>query len=264
MFYLASKILGFFVLPSNALVAAALLGAALTFTRFAKAGRRLALVALLLVLLCGLGPVGSLAIAVLEERFPPPPEGQAPDGIVLLGGGVEDRLSAMRGRLELNEAGDRVLALVALARRYPEARIVVSGGASALFSSADRPEAEMVGGALAGLGLDPVRLTLEGASRTTAENARFTARLVAPRPGETWWLVTSAFHMPRAIGAFRAAGFPVVAYPIDHRTGGIADALRPFSSVSEGLRRTDVAAREWIGLLAYRASGRTSALFPEP
>jgi uncharacterized SAM-binding protein YcdF (DUF218 family) len=122
----------------------------------------------------------------------------------------------------------------------------------------------MVGGALASLGLDPARLTLESASRTTAENARLTARLVAPRPGETWWLVTSAFHMPRAVSAFRAAGFPVVAYPIDHRTGGIADALRPFASVSEGLRRTDVAAREWIGLLAYRASGRTSTLFPEP
>src|SRR3712207_3802755 len=106
MFYLASKILGFFLLPSNALVAAALLGAALTFTRFARIGRALALAALLLVLLCGLGPVGSLALAILEERFPPPQEGQAPDGIVLLGGGVEDRLSALRGTLELNEAGD--------------------------------------------------------------------------------------------------------------------------------------------------------------
>jgi hypothetical protein len=70
--------------------------------------------------------------------------------------------------------------------------------------------------------------------------------------------------MPRAMGAFRRAGFKVEPWPVDYRTRGRADLTRPFDTVSEGLRRVDVAAREWVGLLAYRLSGRSSALFPAP
>jgi uncharacterized SAM-binding protein YcdF (DUF218 family) len=265
MFYVLSKIGGFLIAPSNLLTALVLLGILLAFTRFARAGRLLALLGLLAILLVGLGPAGNWLMLALEERFPPPAaDAPAPDGIVVLGGGVEDRVSAARAQLQLNEAGDRIWALAELARRYPDARIVFSGGVGALFGGSDVPEAEIVGAGVAALGLDPARLELESASRTTAQNARFTAEMVRPAPGETWWLVTSAFHMPRSVGAFRAAGFPVVAYPVDYRTAGPADAWRTFSTVSDGLRRTDAAAREYVGLLAYRLTGRTDALFPAP
>jgi len=265
MFYTLSKIGGFFIAPSNVLTALVLLGLLLAFTRFARAGRWAALAGLLGLLLVGLGPGGNWLMLALEERFPPPPAGApAPAGIVVLGGGVEDRVSAARGQLQLNEAGDRIWALAELARRYPDARLVFSGGVGALFGAGEVPEAEIVGRGVAALGLDPARVTLETRSRTTAQNARFTAALVGPVPGETWWLVTSAFHMPRAIGAFRAAGLPVFAWPVDYRTAGRADAWRPFSNVSEGLRRTDVAVREFVGLLAYWLTGRTDALFPAP
>ena len=70
--------------------------------------------------------------------------------------------------------------------------------------------------------------------------------------------------MPRSIAAFRAAGFAVEAYPVDWRTRGPIDALRPFASLSDGLRRTDTAVREWVGLLAYRLAGKTAELFPGP
>jgi uncharacterized SAM-binding protein YcdF (DUF218 family) len=91
------------------------------------------------------------------------------------------------------------------------------------------------------------------------------SRLVAqPKPGERWLLVTSAYHMPRAMAAFRAAGFAVQAYPVDWRTRGIMDATRPFASLSDGLSRTDTAIHEWIGLLAYRLSGKTRELLPAP
>lgn len=68
--------------------------------------------------------------------------------------------------------------------------------------------------------------------------------------------------MPRAVGVFRAAGFDVTAYPVDYRTRGWGDALRPFDSIPAGLARLDRAAKEWIGLLAYALTGRTNALFP--
>jgi len=105
---------------------------------------------------------------------------------------------------------------------------------------------------------------LEGDSRTTAENAIFTQRLVQPKPGELWLLVTSAFHMPRSIGAFRKAGFDVEAYPVDWRTRGWADAMTTFDKLSAGLARSDVAAHEWTGLIAYWLAGRSSELFPKP
>ena len=76
--------------------------------------------------------------------------------------------------------------------------------------------------------------------------------------------MTSAYHMARAIGIFRKAGFDVEPYPVDWRTGGNDDALRPFSTVGDGLRRTDTAVREWVGLLAYWLMGMSSALFPAP
>ncbi|MBV8839099.1 MAG: YdcF family protein, partial [Alphaproteobacteria bacterium] len=92
----------------------------------------------------------------------------------------------------------------------------------------------------------------------------FTRDILKPKPTERWLLVTSAHHMPRAMGVFRAVGFPVEAFPVDYRTRGAIDIARPFSTLGDGLRRTDTAAREWVGLLAYRLSGRTTELFPGP
>jgi uncharacterized SAM-binding protein YcdF (DUF218 family) len=117
---------------------------------------------------------------------------------------------------------------------------------------------------LRGLGVPPGRLIPEDRSRNTVENAVFSKELAAPKEGERWLLVTSAYHMPRAIGAFRRAGFEVEAYPVDWRTRGAVDALRPFQTVGDGLKRTDTAVREWVGLFVYWLTGRSSELFPAP
>jgi len=153
--------------------------------------------------------------------------------------------------------------MLQLARRYPQARIVFTGGSANLIQE-PVSEAPIAGDLLQDFGTPASRIVLEGDSRTTAENAEFTRKLVSPKPGERWLLVTSAFHMPRSIGAFRKAGFDVEAYPVDWRTRGWADALMPFTSLSAGLARTDVAIHEWIGLVAYWVSGRSSELFPGP
>ena len=149
-----------------------------------------------------------------------------------------------------------------LARRYPAARIVYSGGNGSLFGGT--PEAPAAAALLETFGVPKARLIVEDRSRNTFENAVYSKALVVPKPGERWLLVTSGYHMPRSIGAFRKAGFDVEAYPVDYRTGGPRDLLVPFDDVSGGLRRTDTAAREWIGLVAYWLSGQSSALFPGP
>jgi uncharacterized SAM-binding protein YcdF (DUF218 family) len=264
MFFTLSKILGFFAAPSNLLISIGVLGLILLCTRFTRLASWLIVTSLVLLAIAGLSPLGNALILPLEERFPRWDASRgAPDGIVLLGGMITPEVSAARGAVALNEAAERITATAELARRYPNARIVMTGGSSALIFD-EGIEAIFAVRQLEALGVAHDRITAEEQSRNTIENAMFSRLVANPKPGERWLLVTSASHMPRAMGAFRAAGFPVEAYPVDWRTRGPADFVRPFASLSDGLQRTDAAAHEWVGLFAYWLTGKTTTLFPAP
>jgi uncharacterized SAM-binding protein YcdF (DUF218 family) len=264
MFFVLSKILGFFALPSNVVIAIGLLGIVLLATRWRRAGVWLAVASVFGCAVMGSSPLGNALILTLEQRFPPWDASRgAPDGIVVLGGAITPDVSVARGMPALNEAAERITAAVELARRYPNARIIFSGGSGALLYG-EGVEAEIAIKQFEALGLPHDRVVAEEQSRNTVENAVFSRLIADPKPGERWLLVTSAYHMPRAVAVFRAAGFPVEAYPVDWRTRGSADALRPFESVGDGLRRTDTAVREWVGLVVYRLTGRTEELLPSP
>ena len=265
MFFYLSKILWFFVQPSNLLLIAAALATWMLFSRFARLGRAVLVLSILALLFVGMGPAGLWLVIPLENRFPPlPADFPEPTGIVVLGGGVDEAVSAARGVEELSDAGTRMTASAALAYRYPNARLVFTGGSGRL-SGGGVSEAEIARRIYVRMGIAPGRLTLEQKSRNTWENAVMTRDLIEPKPGEVWLLVTSAFHMPRAMGIFRKAGFPVVACPVDYATRGTwEDYIRPSVDTGLGLRRTDLGVREWIGLIAYYMTGRTSALFPLP
>jgi uncharacterized SAM-binding protein YcdF (DUF218 family) len=264
MFFIASKVLWFFASPLNLLLTVALLGAVFSAGSAARLGRCAAIVAAALLLGIGLSPVGKWAIAPLEDRFPPPPAQMPPPyGLIVLGGAIDEDLGRARDQVSLQEGAARLTEAVALARRFPQARLVYSGGSSSLISN-DSTEARDAGKLLIALGVEPARLELEDRSRNTDENARFTRDLVHPEPSQVWLLVTSAYHMPRSMGLFRKAGFNVVAYPVDYRSeGGIGD-LRLNRETARGLGQFDLAIHEWAGLLAYRASGKIDDLFPAP
>jgi uncharacterized SAM-binding protein YcdF (DUF218 family) len=264
MFFILSKIGGFFALPSDLAASLAAFGVVLLFTRFRRTGRVLAALGIVLLLVAGLSPLGNALMLPLEERFPPWDAARgAPTGIIVLGGAVGPELSAARHTPDLNESAERITATAALVRQYPQARIVYSGGNARLVLTGGI-EADYAIDLLESLGVARTRVVAERESRNTIENAAFSRRLAQPKPGERWLLVTSAYHMPRAVGVFRRAGFPVEAYPVDWRTRGPIDLVLPFESVTAGLRRTDTAVHEWIGLAAYRLAGRTSELFPAP
>jgi uncharacterized SAM-binding protein YcdF (DUF218 family) len=264
MFFVLSKVLGFFAAPSNLAIALGLVGLALLPTRFARAGWWLAAGSLVAMAMLGLSPIGNALIIPLEQRFPVWDASRgAPDGIVVLGGAISPDVSAARNDPALNEAAERMTAAVELARRYPDARILFSGGSGALIYD-EGNEAEFALRLLESLGLPRARILLENRSRNTAENAVFSKALAQPKPGERWLLVTSGYHMPRSVGIFRKAGFPVEPYPVDWRTRGLPDVWRPFPTMGEGLRRSDIAMREWVGLAAYWITGQSSELFPAP
>ena len=136
-------------------------------------------------------------------------------------------------------APDRIISAAALALRYPNARVVFSGGSANVISN-DAREADFAGAIFESLGVAKSRLIMERASRNTVENAEFSKALVAPKAGERWLLVTSAFHMPRSIGLFRKAGFAVEPYPVDWRVGGRGDLLSFTNVATDGLGRTDL------------------------
>jgi uncharacterized SAM-binding protein YcdF (DUF218 family) len=252
-------------LPTNFLFGLGLVGALLLATRFASAGRKIMIASIVLLGVCAFSPLGNLLLYPLESRFPPWDAARgAPDGIVVLGGPIDADLSVAHNTPVIRSAADRIVVAAALARRYPTARIIFSGGSADLIAN-DAREADYAGQIFEGLGIPEDRLIMERRSRNTYENAVFSKAIASPKQGERWLLVTSAYHMPRAVGLFRKAGFAVEPYPVDWRVGdGIAGILS-FSNVAvDGLGRTDVALREWMGLVAYRVVGRTGALFPGP
>ena len=104
---------------------------------------------------------------------------------------------------------------------------------------------------------------MERRSRNTEENAQFSRVIAAPKSGERWLLVTSAFHMPRSVGLIRKAGFAVEPYPVDWRVGTSADLVSFRKYAIDGLTNADVGVREWMGLAAYRLAGKTSEFLPD-
>jgi uncharacterized SAM-binding protein YcdF (DUF218 family) len=231
-----------------------------------KIGRRLAWGALVYLVVVGLVPVGNFLILPLEQRFasvPRPADGDKIDGIIILGGFEDGWVTAGRGGLAVNESAERLTEGLRLALKHPEAKVVFTGGVGGLLSK-DVEATGPVSRFLQDAGISADRIIVEGRSRNTYENAVFTRDIVEPKPGDRWYLVTSAYHMPRAMGLFRKAGFDVTAYPVDYRTRGPQDLTRLFERIPSGHLRTDLGVNEWIGLMSYRLLGRIDDVFPAP
>jgi uncharacterized SAM-binding protein YcdF (DUF218 family) len=267
LYFYISKIVWPLMQPSTVVALLLLAGLGLIGTRRKRLAIRLLAAATAILVVAGVLPFSYMLALPLEERFARADlsDGRPVDGIIILGGGEETRIPVARKVQSINEAGERLTEALALGLRFPKARIVFTGGTISFKGDKD-PETGAVSAELffRELGLPKERLILEPKARNTRENALFTKELVKPKPGERWLLVTSAWHMPRSIGCFRVIGFDVEPWPVDYRTGGAGDFWQIETRPSDGLLRTDIMLREWVGLLAYRLQGYTDALFPRP
>jgi len=263
MFFFLSQALDFVLLPSNIIALLGLGGCLALLLRCRRLGLA-TLAASSLLLAVGWSPIGISGLLVLEDRFAPPTLPTNISGVILLGGAVDTHIAADRGVAALNEAGERLTAVRTLAERFPGARIFISGGAG--HAGGERPltESAVARDLLIAMGVADSRIAMEERSRNTCENAIESLAAIKPQPVDRWLLVTSASHMPRAMGCFRAAGFDVIPYPVDFRSRGNADLFRPAASIAIGLSTADLAAHEWIGLATYRLMGMTQELFPAP
>lgn len=265
MAFILSKVLWILLAPGNLLAFSATGGIALQLAggrRARRLGLTLGGLVALVLLTFTLLPVDAWLLLPLERRFPVPELPERVDGIIVLGGMIDASATAAWGRPTLNHGADRMTDFVYLARRWPQARLVFSGGSGSLTNT-ELTEAPVAREVLQRLGLDPARVVFEGQSRNTYENVRFSLESVKPAADERWVLITSATHMPRAVGIFRRAGWPVLPWPVAFRTG-LEAGQPPSLDLSATLLRFDDALHEWIGLLAYRLMDRTDAWFPGP
>ncbi len=209
---------------------------------------------LLVLGLLGFVAVPNALLRPLENRYPvPPPQTIARHvGVIVLGGATSHPgVYLAHGQVPLGDAAERMTVPVALLRQHPGLSLVFSGGEGRLLTTGVT-EAELARAFYAEQGVDLRRITLEGGSRTTRENAQQVAKLLGDRCKEPWLLVTSAWHMPRSMAEFEAVGCKVTAYPVDFRTGD-STSLTEYS-LANSLLRWQTALHEWLGLLVYRVT----------
>jgi uncharacterized SAM-binding protein YcdF (DUF218 family) len=252
VFYAVSRPLALFASPGNLLCLLVLLAALASLARRQRLAGRLLGAAAIGFLACAIVPLGVMLGRPLETRFPAnPPLPARIDGIVVLGGGQDPDKTAAFGRPFAQRAAGTLAAMAELARAHPEARVIFVGGRS---EETGLSESDIARRHLAYFGMDLGAVVFDDASRNTRDNALRAVALAAPKPGETWVLITRALHMPRAMAAFAKAGLPCVPFPVDLRTSPEAASLARLD-VAQRLVLLDDVLHEIVGLLAYRLAG---------
>ena len=256
LFILAKLVGGLIRIDNWLIIALAGTMLALIFDR-----RRIALwlsgFTLVALFLLAVFPLGELLLRPIERGFPVDPEIKQADGIIVLGGAEDVATTLFWRQTQLNQAAERYTEALALARRFPDAQILIAGGSGAVRDAwgADRSEASIAEGFFRAQGIKQSRLLMEGQSRNTMENARMSFEMVHPTSDEVWVLVTSAFHMSRAMRSFEEAGWRgLVPYPVDYRTARFFDGIG--WDLVHNIQVLNLALKEEVGQLAYYLMGR--------
>lgn len=261
LYFLFSKIIDLVLSPSALFFAALGLGFVLVLTPLTRLGKWLLALAVLGYFTTAVLPGGYLLVNLLEERFPQPQLSRSIDGIIVLGGSFDTQVSAKRPQVALNQGAERLTEFVKLARVHPNAKLAFSGGIG-LLSGRGMTEATLAKQFFAEMGLNVERIMFEDRSRNTSENAQLSYSLLQPQ-GQRWVLVTSASHMPRAMGLFRKAGWNIQAYPVDFLTRPSVSG--DFEIIWPGnLDYIEVAVHEWGGLFVSWLRGSIDEPFPGP
>lgn len=252
MFYGLSKLFWFTLAPSHLAIWLGVAAAILIVCQRARAALWCAIASSVLLIGFGFSPLGVWLMAPIENAYPRAALPDRIDGILILGGGSDGEIFHAHNAPLASYGLPRLVAAYQLARRYPSAKVVFSGGP--FDADPAIRESTAAKAILIGLGLEPSRLILENRSRNTWENFRFSQDIVHPAPGEHWVVVTSAFHMPRTMAIAKRVGWTVLPWPADYLTASGSH----YSSVElpQNLERSDLAIHEGIGLLAYRLTGK--------
>lgn len=222
-----------------------------------RASRWALAAAMVLLLVLGWPPLPETLLRPLETQYAELSPEAATDafaGVIVLGGAMPAAyLAADHAQPLLNDAAERMTAAITLYRRNPKLQLVFTGGEGAAFAHGPS-EAQRARHFFATMGIPVDAMVWEDQSRNTFENAHLTAQLPRIDKQRPWLLLTSAWHMPRSMGVFRAQGWNVVAYPVDFRTA----RTTPWATYSlpEGIALWQLALHEYVGIASYKLLGR--------
>lgn len=252
MFFYLSKILTFVIDPLFLLF----LVTAILLFRF-RAGKwiRVTIYSLFfLCYLCSTGFISSNTLRFVEKLSPPSLLLKHYDGVIVLAGMVDLKRSRP-DRIEFGSAVDRILRGIDLVKKGQADYLIISGGDGGLIQSG-KSEAVLLQDFALKQGLQKRQIIIDPKSRNTHENAIETAKIIKKEKLNSLLLITSAFHMFRAHGAFRQSGLTVDLLPVDHH-GRIASLdFRNFLPSSDSMSRSRLVIHEIIGILTYGLTGK--------
>lgn len=205
-------------------------------------------IAIEVLLVLSMTPLGANAmVGLIQSRVPLPATCKipTPPTIVVLSGGVEHPPHAADDFAALNRSSlVRLFAALELWQRVPDGRLVMAGGGQHM------PEAVVMANLAERMGVPGSAIEVEGKSHTTWENARNVAAL-SPAVPKRIWLVSSALHLPRALGAFRAWGFEPCAWPSESMYAPFGMDPGYFVPQSSSLAKAELAIHELVGGAIY-------------
>lgn len=255
MFFWTAKILWTLFSPLHLLALIMLAG--LVLESFGKrAGRSLLCLGATLFLFFGFMPVGPNLMVWLETRYEKPKLPPGVDGIIVLGGAFNSYQSEQTKQLSVNEHAERMISFVELAQKYPQAKLVFTGGSGHMLQPT-RTESEDAKDFFNAIGFNDERVTYETRSRNTYENAIYSKETAQPKEDELWVMITSASHMRRAAAVFKKAGWDVIAYPVDPETGLDYDWRAWPITFVRNFDQLETAMKEIIGYWAYEITGKS-------
>jgi len=262
IFFYLSKIIWALISPDTLLLVFILATLFLLFLKkYQTATKLLTFVSIILIIIAVL-PIGKWMLYPLETRFqtnPALPENI--DGIIVLSGAEAAKLSSVWNQIELGGAVERSLYFLSLAKKYPKAKLVFIGGSGSIFQQ-DLKEADVAKKLYQQQGFDTNRIVFERKSRNTFESAINSTKLIKPVKNEKWVLITTAWHMPRSVSVFCKAGWPVIPFPVDHSVNKDNIFTMEFNLLGN-LRTLKKGIKEWVGLFAYYATGKTTSIYPQ-
>lgn len=247
--------------PLNALCFLGLFGFTVRFWR-KEWGNRIIGTAMALILFFGLIPVGPVMLTWMERHYEVPQKlPERVSGIIVLGGMFDSHLSEATGQIAANGNIERMVCFQKLARKYPSARKVFTGG-SGDINHPEAREAHVAIDYFKDMGINDDTVFYEVDSRNTHENAIFSKELMNPSKGQNWILITSAFHMPRSVGIFEQAGWKVIPYPCDFKTDGRYDFFWTAPTITENFLMLNIVVKEMIGAIVYYVTGKSAFILP--
>ncbi len=261
IFFVLSKLLWLLIRPENLIIIALAIVILLFFLKKDELAKKYLYITSTMIFFIAIFPIGSWLLYPLETHFPTKPDlPKQVDGIILLGGSFLPSNSEAWNKVQTNSFADRIHDFLALIHRYPNAKAIFTGGSASVLN-AHQTEAYFAEKLFTNIGIKKGRIEFEDRARNTYENILYSKKIAQPQANETWVVITTAFHLPRTIGIFCQQQWPVIPYPADFHTNpkGLFSLTL---NLSAHLNTLNYAIHEWIGLVAYFLTGKTTSLLP--